>query len=101
MLGRKTKLKVYFYNGFEAPKLVANSINELKDVTIFDNYEGDKTDILQEVISDCRDLTDLSEELPYYDLYVNPSRSDFIEVNKAWFPADRLEVYLDDFPECA
>lgn len=101
MLNPKTKLKVYFYNGFEAPKVLARSMKELRDVTIFDNYAGDQTDLLQELISDCRDISDLTEELPYYDLYVNPTLSAFREANKAWFPADSLNTHLDDFIDSA
>lgn len=101
MLNPKTKLKVYFYNGLEAPRLVARNIKKLHDITIYSTYHGNMTDQLQETIANCRDIADLTEELPYYDLYVNPTLSAFREANKAWFPADSLNTHLDDFIDSA
>jgi len=88
-------IKAYFYNGFEEPELIATDIEELKNTIIYDNYIGDVSKNLLEDINSCANIEDLKEELAYYDIYINPTKRDFIEANKAWFEPDRLEAYLE------
>lgn len=90
-------IKAYFYNGFNEPELIALDIEELKHVIIYDNYIGDVSKYLLEDINSCTNLDDLKEELVYYDIYINPTKQDLIEANKAWFEPDGLENYLENW----
>jgi hypothetical protein len=89
------KFKAYFYNGFAEPKLIATSIKELEAISISDTYTGFITEDLLETTEDCKNLSDLAEELPYFDIYINPTKEDFIEANKAWFDKNSLETHLE------
>ena len=89
------KFKAYFYNGFAEPELVATNLKELKDIAISDTYTGFITEDLLDTVKDCKNIADLAEELPYFDIYINPTKKDFIEANKAWFDNDSLETYLE------
>lgn len=97
MIKDSQKIQVYFYNGFQAPKLIAKNLKELKAVTLSDTYRGDVTEELLEVIEDCGNVDDLREELAYFDMYVNPTKRDFIEANKSYFDCDSLETYLNEW----
>lgn len=90
-------IKAYFYNGFKEPELIATDIEELKNISISDNYVGDVSEEFIETINSCSNLDDLKEELAYYDIYINPTKQDFIEANKAWFEPDSLEAYLENW----
>lgn len=90
-------IKAYFYNGFNEPELIATDIEELKNITISDTYAGDVSKELLETINSCASIEDLTEELAYYDIYINPTKQDFIEANKAWFEPDGLENYLENW----
>ena len=90
-------IKAYFYNGFNEPELIATDIEELKNTIIYDNYIGDASKDLLEDINSCTSIEDLKEELAYYDIYINPTKQDFIEANKAWFEPDGLENYLENW----
>ena len=90
-------IKAYFYNGFNEPELIATDIEELKNTIIYDNYIGDASKDLLEDINSCASIEDLKEELAYYDIYINPTKQDLIEANKAWFEPDGLESYLENW----
>jgi len=90
-------IKAYFYNGFEEPALIATDIEGLKNITISDTYAGDVSEEFLEDINSCTSIEDLKEELAYYDIYINPTKQDFIEANKAWFEPDGLENYLENW----
>ena len=90
-------IKAYLYSGFKEPELIATNIEELKNIIISDNYIGDDSKDLVEDINSCASIEDLKEELAYYDIYINPTKQDFIEANKAWFKPDSLEVYLENW----
>ena len=89
------KFKAYFYNGLAEPELIATNSKELKGVAISDNYSGNVTPYLIESINYCNTISELSEELLDYDIYINPTKKDFIEANKAWFDKNSLETYLE------
>jgi len=91
------KFKAYFYIGFEEPALIATDIEGLKNITISDTYAGDVSEEFLEDINSCTSIEDLKEELAYYDIYINPTKQDFIEANKAWFEPDGLENYLENW----
>lgn len=91
------KFKAYFYNGFTEPKLIATNLKELKDISISDTYTGFITEELLDTIEDCKNLSDLAEELPYFDIYINPTKKDFIKSNKAWFDNNSLETNLNNW----
>jgi len=90
-------IKAYFYNGFKEPELIATDIKGLKNTIIYDNYTGDASKDLLEDINSCTSMDDLKEELVDYDIYINPTKKDFIEANKAWFEPDGLENYLENW----
>lgn len=89
------KFKAYFYNGFAEPELIATNLEELEAISISDTYTGFITGDLLETTEDCKNLSDLAEELPYFDIYINPTKEDFIEANKAWFDKNSLETHLE------
>ncbi|GDM25462.1 hypothetical protein [Escherichia coli] len=84
------KCRVWFYNGMSEPCLVAGNISELlTDVTITSNYRGDVTseisDVVQEWFKAGRgNLADLKEELWYYNLFINPSADELMNVNRRY-----------------
>lgn len=90
-------IKAYFYNGFKEPELIATDIEELKNISISDTYAGDVSEEFLETINICTSIEDLKEELAYYDIYINPTKQDLIEANKAWFAPDGLESYLENW----
>ena len=97
--------KIYFYNGFDKPKLLANSVDELFfdwDLKITDNYRGDLT---LELISDLKelrsteyDIEDLNFILNDYSMFADPKLKDFKELNKYRYGLDEME-YLEDFEQ--
>lgn len=90
-------IKAYFYNGFKEPELLATDIKGLKNITISDTYAGDVSEEFIETINSCTSMDDLKEELVDYDIYINPTKKDFIEANKAWFGSDGLETNLKNW----
>lgn len=80
--------KIYFHNAFSVPKLIANSLKELKNnLIIKDNYRGDVTSEVKGIIrlwlkDGAQNLADLKEELSLYDLFINPTLEDFQNKNK-------------------
>jgi len=89
-------IKVYFYNGFNKPVLMANTIDEIKNIHIYGNYLGDvSNELLGEIDYYKNDLEGLTESLAYYDLYINPTLKQLQEVNRS-YGLDKNE-YLADF----
>ena len=100
-MNKTLDFKIYFYNGFNKPEIVANSIDELiKNVTIYDNYTGDKTD---EMIEDLEavywdDIDEINEALSYYDMLANPTLEQLIDASLKWFPKKGFPYHLlEDF----
>ncbi|UKM63050.1 hypothetical protein [Levilactobacillus phage ENFP1] len=91
------KFKAYFYIGLNEPVLIATDIKGLKNTIIYDTYAGDVSEEFIETINSCTSMDDLKEELVDYDIYINPTKQDFIEANKAWFEPDGLENYLENW----
>lgn len=77
----KEKAKIYFYNGFEKPLLLAENLKEFKNITISDNYFGDVTADVLEIVRDCKNIEELKEELASYQIFVNPNYLDFYDFN--------------------
>lgn len=86
------KCLVWFCNGISEPCLIAGNISGLlADVTITSNYRGDVTseirDVVQEWLRTGRgNLADLKEELWYYNLFINPSADELMNVNRRYGP---------------
>lgn len=88
-------MKIYFYNGFGAPKLLATSLDEFKkDVTISNSYLGDTTEQAIEDLEFAIELNLSNEEIGF-NLYIDPTLDDFREVNRSYnLPQD---TYLTDW----
>ncbi len=78
---KKEKIKIYFYNGFEQPLLLAENLKEFKNITISDNYFGDVTKDVLEIVRDFKNIDELRDELFSYQIFVNPSYLDFYDFN--------------------
>ncbi|ARM66165.1 hypothetical protein AM2_038 [Lactococcus phage AM2] len=77
----KEKAKIYFYDGFEQPLLLAENLKEFKNITISDNYFGDVTKDVLEIVRDCKNIDELKKELASYQIFVNPNYLDFYDFN--------------------
>ncbi|MBO1087136.1 hypothetical protein [Enterococcus mundtii] len=100
-----TEIKVYFYNGFDKPKLLSNNLEGLKDVEISDNYLGDMTEEFHEEIdnlpsvdiTDIEVMNDINEVLGDFNMIANPSLADLVELSKYWFENDVPTHHFEDF----
>ena len=83
---------VYFYNGFNKPKKLADNLNHFmndlsnKDTTLSDNYLGDITgallDELTELLNDdSMSERDINNALYDYSLFYNPTIKVFQDIN--------------------
>lgn len=84
------KFKLYFWNGFGEPELVATSLTGiLRDVRLSDNYIGDVTSEIRGLARDYKrnELSwgELALELESYNLYMNPTYETFKEISRQWF----------------
>lgn len=93
------KTGIYFYNGFNAPKKVAENVEDLMallidhDVAISDTYQGNKnTEIIEEIRSTKDD--EIDDLLADYDMYVNPSIQVFQKKNIESYGLDK-NAHLD------
>lgn len=91
------EFKVYFWNGFGSPELIATSITGLlKGVKISDNYTGDATSEMRYEIKHYKagkqSYSDMLDALSYYNIYINPTLDTFVEVSKQWF--DKTPTHL-------
>lgn len=80
------KRKIYFYQGFSEPHIVANSLNELiKDVNVSDGYIGSVNEEIKEEIElyAIDDYEYLKSSLTDYGLYIDPVKSDFYDFNRS------------------
>lgn len=97
------KFDIYFYNGFNEPKLVAKSIEEFEvgvKVTghslILDSIGSDLTDEIVENLKEYKQGKIYNEEIGG-DIIVNPTIKELIAMNKRWFGRGRELTYLDKF----
>ena len=100
-MNKTLNFKIYFYNGFNKPEIVANSIDELiKNVTIYDSYTGDKTDEMIEELEAVHwnDIGEINEALSYYDMLVNPTLEQLVDTSMKWFNTREFPYHLlEDF----
>ena len=105
---KKEKIKIYFYNGFEQPLSLAENLKEFKNITISDNYFGDVTNDVLEIVRDVKNIDELKEELSYFQIFVNPNYLDFYDFNLSvcldfqhienFYNFDEIiKVYVKDF----
>lgn len=100
----KQEVKLYFYNGFDKPKHLGNKLEDLFEVTITDNYLGDKSEELyEEVDFYCggelmeSDIEELKEILGYYDIFINPTLDELVEEAKRYFGNDVPSHHFTEF----
>ena len=100
-MNKTLDFKIYFYNGFNKPEIVAHSVSDLvKNVTIHDNYAGDKTAELTEDLEAVKwnDIGGINEALSYYDMIANPNLEQLIDATLRWFPTNNFPYHLlEDF----
>jgi len=98
-----TKFKLYFWNGFGNPELVATSLTGvLRDLHVSDNYLGDVTPDIRALVREykasqtSKGWDNLIEELEGYNLYMNPTYNTFKNVAQQWFddtPSNLLKEF--------
>lgn len=99
----KKEFNIYFYNGFNEPELVADSIEKFEeDVKItehrllLDNIGDDITVDVIENLKEYRNGNIYKEEIGN-GIIVNPTIRELINMNKRWFSGQDLLMYLDKF----
>lgn len=95
-------MKIYFYNGMNAPKLFGNSIEEvLCNTRISFTFMGDVTaefiEDVNEQLPYVETLADVNEILNYWDFYANPTRTTLRQANRSWFAPNELDTHLEGF----
>ena len=98
---------VYFYNGFNKPKKLADNLDELindlrnKDTVLTDNYLGDITDDLRDELTellndDSMSERDINNALYDYSIFYKPTIKVFQDININRYGLGKNE-YLADF----
>lgn len=98
---------VYFYNGFNKPKKLADNLDELindlrnKDTVLTDNYLGDITDDLRDELTellndDSMSERDINNVLYDYSIFYKPTIKVFQDININRYGLGKNE-YLADF----
>ena len=98
-------MKIYFYNGFDKPELIAASLNELKNnCAVSDNYLGDKTEEFREELKEFSKHPEfydgINDALGSYNIIVDPTLKELINWTTSWFGWSKTSFpfdYLSDF----
>lgn len=102
-------VSIYFYNGFDKPELMAKSFLDLMEITITDNYLGDKTAEMLEELNEYCVFQNNSYLVPYeweevktiladYGLFLEPGLDELVEVTLTWFSKNAFPYHLlEDF----
>lgn len=99
----KKEFNIYFYNGFNEPELVADSIEQFEEnvrITehrlLLDNIGDDITVDVIENLKGYRNGNIYKEEIGN-GIIVNPTIRELINMNKRWFSGQDLLMHLDNF----